>query len=71
MCFDGGMEKQGKSIHMLFLKCTNWNTDACPHRNSVPVRLALLNPSPRVMLSEKTTRQLYELCRACRKLKLP
>jgi hypothetical protein len=65
------MQKPRKPIQMIFLKCMNWNTETCPHRNCVPVRLALLNPSPRVMLSEKTRRQLYDLCRTCERLKLP
>jgi len=50
---------------MIFLKCRRWNTDACPHRNSIPMRLSLLNPAPRIMLSEKTNRQLFRICTTC------
>ena len=59
------MEKESRSVEMLFLKCRNWNSDACPHRNSIPMRLSLLNPAPRLMLSEKTNRQLLDICSAC------
>ncbi len=59
------MEKDSRSVEMIFLKCRHWNTDACPHRSSIPMRLSLLNPAPRVMLSEKTNCQLFRICSAC------
>jgi len=59
-----------KPIEMIFLKCLRWNTGACPHRNSIPMRLALLNPAPRVMLSEKTNLQLFRICSTCPDKKL-
>ena len=59
------MEENAKSVEMIFLKCRNWNTDACPQRSSIPMRLSLLNPAPRVMLSEKTNRQLHYICSNC------
>ena len=59
------MGKKASSVEMIFLKCRHWNTDACPHRNSIPMRLSTLNPAPRVMLSEKTNGQLFRTCSTC------
>ncbi len=64
------MEKDTRSVEMIFLKCRHWNTDACPHRSSIPMRLSLLNPAPRLMLSEKTNRQLYRICSNCQDKKI-
>ena len=64
------MTDDDKPFDMLFLRCTRWNTESCPHRNSIPMRLAMINPAPRVMLSEKTHRQLYRLCLQCPRKKL-
>lgn len=64
------MEKDTRSIEMIFLKCLNWNTRECPHRDSIPMRLSMLNPAPRVMLSEATNRQLFRICSACPHKKL-
>lgn len=54
-----------KSVDMIFLKCRHWNTEACPHRSTIPMRLSLLNPAPRIMLAEKTNRQLFRICSSC------
>ena len=68
---NGIMENGFQPVEMLFLKCVHLNTDVCPHRSSIPMRLALINPAPRVMLSEKTLHQLYRLCSKCPQRKLP
>jgi hypothetical protein len=43
----------------------NWNTDACPHLNKVPMQLSVINAPLYFLLNDKTVTELNELCLHC------
>jgi len=50
---------------LLFARCENWNTSACPHLKNAIMGLSLINKKHLFLLSDKTVSQLKALCRQC------
>jgi hypothetical protein len=50
---------------LLFARCENWNTPACPHLKNAIMGLSLINKKHLFLLSDKTVSQLKALCRQC------
>ena len=52
-----------------FTSCGNWDTDACPHLNKVPMQLPVINAPMYFLLNDKTVKDLNGLCDGCQGLK--
>ena len=50
---------------LLFARCENWNTSACPYLKNAIMGLSLINKEHLFLLSDKTVLQLKALCRQC------
>jgi len=49
--------------------CKNWNTDACPHKDTPPMILTVFNDQVDALLKDETIVKLKKLCGECTKFK--
>jgi len=64
------MPKQVFSEILTFTRCTNWNTEACPHLTTSHMQLSIMNqPTSWIMLDAKTVAELNGLCDGCSEIK--
>jgi len=47
---------------LLFTKCSNLNTDTCPHMTSSHMQLSIINQPNFWLLDDKTVEDLNSLC---------
>jgi hypothetical protein len=50
---------------LLFMRCQNWNTSRCPHRQDAVMALAAINQDHLFLLADETVAKLKKLCREC------
>lgn len=50
---------------LLFARCGNWNTPACPHQTDAIMGLSIINRDHLFLLSDETVRQLIKICKGC------
>ena len=54
---------------LLFTRCENWNTRACPHKNNAAMGLSIINQAHLFLLSDETVSRLRKICRTCQAFK--
>jgi hypothetical protein len=50
---------------LLFMRCENWNTRACPSQKNAVMGLTVINQDHLFLLSDETVTRLKEICSAC------
>lgn len=60
------MTTQAFSEILLFTRCTNWNSDKCPHLMMPSMQLTIINSRSYWLLDDKTVEELNRLCGECR-----
>jgi len=50
---------------LLFTRCENWNTKACPHLRNAIMGLSLINQDHLFLLSDETVFRLKKICSRC------
>ena len=54
---------------LLFARCENWNTPACPHQINAIMGLSIINQKHLFLLSDETVLQLKKMCSECTRFK--
>ena len=60
------MPNHAFSETLLFTRCSNWNTEACPHLTASNMQLSIMNQLTNwLLLDDKTMAELNVLCDVC------
>ena len=51
---------------LIFTRCQNWNTEACPHLKNPQMQLTIINESHFWLLNDKTVGELNGICDGCK-----